>query len=210
MKFFDAKVTVEHTFQYTETVDVTVQASGWDDAECLALKAAKGVELEATLDSSRLKRLRRNIVGVAHVELADFLSRPPERRFFSPGSWLIALDSGGVSNGCFALWTDEAKRIGHEAWEAGEVDGDRVILPEALRTRLADYRPGISQSRHPGWFAKRYVDVVVQLGCLLVGEAPGDAALVVDSDTRVCVGVLMPLKDAVSGAVEAPVFPADE
>jgi len=203
MKFFDAKVKIEHTFHYTQFVDVTVEASSWEEAEALALKAAQPAELEATIDSSRMKKIRREVAGIAHLELADFLSRPPERRHFDT-KWLKVLESDGITDGYIAIWTEEAKRIGQELWETGRADGGKVSLPDNIRALVDAPKLDEPLSRHPGWFAKNYVDVVAQLNSVLVGANPDDSALIVELSTNRCVGVLMPLKEEVKGAVRAP------
>ena len=209
MDFFDVTVELKYIAYNIRSVEVTVEADSYEEAEAIASREALDREDEQIdLVDDLYTEWKREIHDV-DASYADFDANPPERRYF--GRKPDLLTTGGVATSEAMLWTDEAKDICRERleWYQEKIgpypQSDRKEIPDKVREAVARYDRGDPFDRHPGEFSKGTVYLAKQLGSVLLGTADLGFALVVDIRTGRCVGVVTPLQNPKeSNAPELP------
>jgi len=209
MDFFDVTVEIKYLAYSIRSVEITVEADSYEEAESMAAREALSIEDEKIdlLDDPDTEWTRE--VHDVDACYADFDANPPERRYF--GRKPDLLSTGGVATAEAMLWTDEAKAICRERleWYQEKIgpypESDLKDIPEKVREAVARYDRGEPFDRHPGEFSRGTVYLAKQLGSVLLGTADLGFALVVDIKTGRCVGAVAPVQN--SNRSNAPELP---
>ena len=112
MPWYDATVSVTHTYTITTTHDVTIEAPDFRAAQKKAAAQAlenAGPDSETYLsDCDHVESSLDDVVSMAEV---NFQESPPEARFFEDQWRVYLLEPQGISDGSIVLWSEEARRI---------------------------------------------------------------------------------------------------